>query len=48
MQLKFYTTRALPYLMYDSETWSLRKAEERLLEAAEIPMLQCVANYTME
>jgi hypothetical protein len=25
MQLKFYRTRAPPYLMYDSETWSLYK-----------------------
>jgi hypothetical protein len=36
MQFKFYKIMALPCLTYGSETWTLRRIDERQLEAAEM------------
>ena len=37
---KVYKTVIRPVMMYGSETWTLRKEEERMLEAAEMKMLR--------
>jgi hypothetical protein len=47
MTLKFYKSKAPPYLMYDSETWTLRRPDDRRPEAAEMRFLRCVAGYTL-
>jgi hypothetical protein len=39
MQLSSYKIMALPCLMYDSETWTLRTTDERWFEAAEMQFL---------
>jgi hypothetical protein len=44
-RLKFYKSMALLYLMYDSDTCTLRRTDERRLEAAKMRFLRYVAGY---
>jgi hypothetical protein len=46
VQLKFYETIGLPSQMYGSETWNLRRTDERRLEAATLMrLLRYVAKW---
>ena len=44
---KFYRVAIRPSLLYGSECWPLRKAQERRLETAEIRMLRWICGNTM-
>ena len=44
---KFYRVTIRPSLLYDSEYWPLRKAQERRLETAELRMLRWICGNTM-
>ena len=44
---KFYRVEIRPLLLYGSECWLLRKAQERLLETAELRMLRWICGKTM-
>jgi hypothetical protein len=46
-ELKFYETMALPCLMHECETWTLRGKDQRRLEAAEVLFLWYVAGYVL-
>nr|XP_017225421.1 PREDICTED: uncharacterized protein LOC108201646 [Daucus carota subsp. sativus] len=44
---KFYRVAIRPLLLYGSECWPLRKAQERRLETAELRMLRWICGKTM-
>lgn len=44
---KFYRVTIRPSLVYVSECWTLRKAQERRLETAELRMLRWICGNTM-
>ena len=44
---KFYRVAIRPSLLYGSECWPLRKAQERRLETAELRMLRWICGKTM-
>lgn len=46
-KLKFYKVMAVPMFLYGSECWTLRKSEERKIEAAEMRFLRSIAGYTL-
>lgn len=45
-QLKFYKTMALPTLLYGSENWVLRRADESSIQSAEMKFLRAVKGCT--
>ena len=44
-QGKVYRTVVRPALMYEAETWALKKAQEKKLEVAEMRMLRWMLVY---
>jgi hypothetical protein len=44
---KFHKTMALRCLLYGSETWTLRRIDERRLKAAEMWSVRCIAGYAV-
>ena len=47
LKLKIYKTVIRPVLMYGSETWALRKREERMLERTEMRMLRWIMGISL-
>ncbi|KAJ4452195.1 hypothetical protein ANN_03713 [Periplaneta americana] len=47
-QLRFYTTMALPVVMYGSEAWVLKEKEKSKIQAAEMSFLRAVKGCTRE
>jgi hypothetical protein len=45
--LNIYRTLARPVLMYGSEAWTIRKADEKRLQAAEMKFLRKTAGLTI-
>lgn len=41
-RMKFFRTMAIPILLYGSETWTLRKEEERAIQTSEMRFLRSV------
>jgi hypothetical protein len=46
--LKFYKVMEVPMLMYGSENWAMNREDRRIVEAAEMEFLKCVAGYTLK
>jgi ABC-type transport system involved in Fe-S cluster assembly fused permease/ATPase subunit len=44
--LKFYKITAVPVLLYDSETWTVRKRDWNIIQAAEMKYLRAVERCT--
>jgi hypothetical protein len=47
IRLKLYKILAKPTLVYGSETWTLRRADERRLMSAEMRFIRRTAGYTL-
>jgi len=45
--LKFYRVVAIPMLLYDSECWTLTKAQMRRMGIAKMHFLRAIAGYGM-
>jgi len=45
-RIKLYNTLALPVLLYDSETWTIKAREARRITAAEMKYMRKTAGYT--
>jgi hypothetical protein len=46
-RLNIYRTLARPVLIYGSEAWTIRKADERSLQAAEMKFMRKTAGFTL-
>jgi len=44
--IKLYNTLALPVLLYDSETWTIKAKDARRITAAEMKYMRRTAGYT--
>jgi len=45
-RIKLYNTLALPVLLYDSETWTIKASDARRITAAEIKYMRRTTGYT--
>ena len=45
-RIKLYNTLALPVLLYDSETWTIKASDARRITAAEMKYMRRTAGYT--
>jgi hypothetical protein len=45
-RIKLYNTPALPVLLYDSETWTVKASDARRITAAEMKCMRRTAGYT--
>jgi len=45
-RLKLYNTLALPVLLYDSETWTIKSSDARRITATEMKYVRRTARYT--
>jgi hypothetical protein len=45
--LNIYTTLARPVLIYEIEAWTFRKADEKILQAAEMKFMRKTAGLTL-
>jgi hypothetical protein len=46
-RLNMHRTLARPVLIYGSETWTIRKADEKRLQAAEMKFMRKTAGFTL-
>jgi hypothetical protein len=46
-RLNIYSTLARPVLIYGSEAWTIRKADEKRLQAAEMKFMRKTAGFTL-
>jgi hypothetical protein len=45
-RIKFYNTLAVPVLLYDRETWTIKTRDARRITAAEMKYMRRTAGYT--
>jgi len=45
-RIKLYNRLALPVLLYDSETWTIKASDARRITAAEMKYMRRTAGYT--
>ena len=45
-RIKLYNTLALPVLLHDSETWTIKARDGRRISAAEMKYMRRIAGYT--